>query len=105
MSEYKCAEDLFADIGIQFIDSEEAEAGPGLEQEEDTSASSFSSTQDPGPGLELGAEMREAASLGQGLARQGDTSDYSGVVESDFYKTFVEYRYLTVQQLDITFNA
>ena len=78
MSEYKCAEDLFADIGIQFIDCEEA--GPGLEQEEDTSASSFSSTQDPGPGLELGAEMREAASLGQGLARQGDTSDYSGAV-------------------------
>ena len=80
MSEYKCAEDLFADIGIQFIDCEEAEAGPGLEQEEDTSASSFSSTQDPGPGLELGAEIREAASLGQGLARQGDMSDNSGAV-------------------------
>lgn len=78
VSEYKCAEDLFADIGIQFIDCEEAEAGPGLDQEEDTSASSFSSTQDPG--LELGGEMREAASLGQGLARQADMSDYSGTL-------------------------
>ena len=92
MSEYKCAEDLFADIGIQFIDCEEAEAGPGLEQEEDTSASSFSSTQDPGPGLELGAEMREAASLGQGLARQGDTSDYSGIT----VQCIIMYSYETV---------
>ena len=90
MSEYKSPEELFADIGIKFID--ENETDEQTFRDDDTSVSSFSSTyQTPssteGEGgkmtRDLSREIQESGELRHELAKHVDitslnTSEISG---------------------------
>ena len=96
-SEYFSPKELFADIGIKYIDCEETDGNNG--RDDDTSISSFTSTyQTPSSGgsyenklaRDLSREMKETADLSQELSKHAElaslnTSDVSSNI-SDLLK-------------------
>ena len=93
--EYKCPEELFADIGIKFIDGEET----GDEnKDEDTDASSFSSTyrtpsnsdsDNAKIARDLSRDIKKTVNLSQELVRKADASslDCSELSGYSFHST------------------
>ena len=94
-SEYLSPKELFADIGIKYIDCEETDDN---NRDDDTSISSFTSTyQTPSSAgsdkmvRDLSKEMKETADLGQVLAKHVDitslnTSDLSSNIAGNYRK-------------------
>ena len=89
--EYNCPEELFADVGIKFIDGEET-------GDDDTSASSFSSTyrtpsstdsENVKIAKDLSRDTKKTVKLSQDLARKADASslDCSELSAYSFHST------------------